>query len=70
VRDVTILRFLAAAEILKTDLWQQYNELFRSGLAWSIHEVSSQRRKDALKGMMNTVSPFGSRSDGFERHLV
>ena len=25
--DVHILRFLAAAEILETDLWQQYNEL-------------------------------------------
>ncbi len=23
-------------------------------LAWIIHEVSSQERKDALKGMMNT----------------
>ncbi|MBZ5574783.1 MAG: ferritin-like domain-containing protein [Acidobacteriia bacterium] len=27
VGDVSILRFLAAAEILETDLWQQYNEL-------------------------------------------
>jgi hypothetical protein len=26
VGDVSILRFLAAAEILETDLWQQYNE--------------------------------------------
>ena len=25
--DVAILRFLAAAEILEADLWQQYNEL-------------------------------------------
>ena len=25
--DEAILRFLAAAEILETDLWQQYNEL-------------------------------------------
>src|SRR6266851_5090405 len=25
--DVAVLRFLAAAEILETDLWQQYNEL-------------------------------------------
>src|SRR5579862_9995049 len=25
--DVAILRFLAAAEILETDLWQQYTEL-------------------------------------------
>src|ERR1700681_1096515 len=27
VGDVAILRFLAAAEILETDFWQQYNEL-------------------------------------------
>ena len=25
--DAAILRFLCAAEILETDLWQQYNEL-------------------------------------------
>src|SRR5580765_1237356 len=25
--DAALLRFLAAAEILETDLWQQYNEL-------------------------------------------
>jgi hypothetical protein len=36
--DVAILRFLAAAELLETDLWQQYNELalgnpaFQAGL--------------------------------------
>ena len=34
-------------------------------LAWIIHQVSSQKRKDALKGMMNTgfahpASPFGA----------
>jgi hypothetical protein len=34
-------------------------------LAWIIHEVSSQKRKDALKGMMNTgfrdpALPFGA----------
>ena len=36
-----------------------------SGLAWIIHQVSSQKRKDALKGMMNTgfpdpAFPFGA----------
>ena len=25
--DIAILRFLAAAELLETDLWEQYNEL-------------------------------------------
>jgi hypothetical protein len=36
-----------------------------NGLAWIIHEVSSQKRKDALKGMMKTgfadpAFPFGA----------
>ena len=30
--DIAILRFLSAAEILETDLWQQYNELNASKL--------------------------------------
>ena len=33
--DAAILRFLAAAEILETDLWQQYNELGGSRTAKS-----------------------------------
>jgi hypothetical protein len=37
----------------------------RGFLAWIIHEISSQKRKDALKGMMNTgfadpAFPFGA----------
>jgi hypothetical protein len=42
-----------------------YREPFRIALAWIIHEVSSQKSKDALKGMMNTgfarpAFPFGA----------
>ena len=37
--DAAILRFLAAAEILETDLWQQYNELA------GIQDQRSPRRK-------------------------
>jgi hypothetical protein len=38
---------------------------FLVALAWIIHEVSSQKRKDALKGLMNTgfrhpAFPFGA----------
>ncbi len=38
---------------------------FINALAWIIHEVSSKKRKDALKGMMNTgfahpAFPFGA----------
>ena len=31
--DIAVLRFLAAAEILESDLWQQYNELGGTGAA-------------------------------------
>jgi hypothetical protein len=39
--------------------------VYEDTLAWIIHEVSSQKRKDALKGMMNTgfrhpAFPFGA----------
>ena len=36
--DVAILRLLAAAEIIETDLWQQYNELGGIGAAGSISQ--------------------------------
>ena len=36
--DAAILRFLAAAEILETDLWQQYNELGGIGATGSISQ--------------------------------
>jgi len=36
--DVAILRFLAAAEIIETDLWQQYNELGGIGATGSISQ--------------------------------
>src|SRR5260370_41759448 len=40
-------------------------DIFDEVLAWIIHEVSSKKRKDALKGMMNTgfahpAFPFGA----------
>src|SRR5437899_8291886 len=47
--DASILRFLAAAEILETDLWQQYNEL--GGIQDSEVPGGSGNRRytDALK---------------------
>src|SRR6201987_6371279 len=36
--DVAILRLLAAAEIIETDLWQQYNELGGIGATGSISQ--------------------------------
>ena len=40
-------------------------EDMEEALAWIIHEVSSEKREDALKGMMNTgfadpAFPFGA----------
>jgi len=46
--------------------WKNWRERVRCILlAWIIHEVSSQKSKDALKGMMNTgfarpAFPFGA----------
>lgn len=34
-RDVAVLRFLAAAELIETDLWQQYAELAQNNHAYS-----------------------------------
>ena len=50
--DVAILRLLAAAEIIETDLWQQYNELGGIGAISSISQPSitgpsSARWRDA-----------------------
>ena len=44
--DEAILRFLAAAEILETDLWQQYNEL--GGIQDS--EVPGRQRQPGVHG--------------------
>src|SRR5260370_4572047 len=40
--DVAILQFLAAAEIIETDLWQQYNELGRVNGGNPAHLVALQ----------------------------
>ena len=44
--DEAILRFLAAAELLETDLWQQYNEL--GGI--QDKRGSGRQRQQALQG--------------------
>jgi hypothetical protein len=54
VGDVTILRFLAAAEILETDLWQQYNELGESRTARYPEEVEVQPTPLPLRFLMQT----------------
>jgi hypothetical protein len=49
--DIAILRFLAAAEILETDLWQQYNEL--GGIQDS--EVPGGSGSGAYKGALTVL---------------
>ena len=58
-------RFPQSAERLHRDIVRLAAEEVARRLAWIIHEVSSQKRKDALKGMMNTgfarpAFPFGA----------
>src|SRR5437868_14668093 len=47
--DAAILRFLAAAEIIETDLWQQYNELAGIQDAEVPGGTGSQAYTDAVK---------------------
>ena len=54
--DVAILRFLAAAEILETDLWQQYNEL-------ALGNAAFQQALFALDGDMPTYVNQNTRDE-------
>jgi hypothetical protein len=54
--DAAILRFLAAAEILETDLWQQYNEL-------ALGNAAFQQGLTALDGDMPTYVNQNTRNE-------
>jgi phage gp29-like protein len=59
------LKSEAEALKLKSHLERNLPSHDYRALAWIIHQVSSQKRKDALKGMMNTgfpdpAFPFGA----------
>jgi hypothetical protein len=54
--DVAILRFLAAAEILETDLWQQYNEL-------ALGNAAFQQALQVLDGDMPTYVNQNTRNE-------
>ena len=54
--DVAILRFLAAAEILETDLWQQYTEL-------ALGNASFQQALQVLDGDMPTYVNQNTRDE-------
>jgi hypothetical protein len=52
--DAAILRFLAAAEILETDVWQQYNELGESKTAKSQEALGVQPTQLPLRLSIRT----------------
>ena len=54
--DAAILRFLAAAEILETDLWQQYNEL-------ALGNAAFQQALQVLDGDMPTYVNQNTRNE-------
>jgi hypothetical protein len=54
--DVAILRLLAAAEIIETDLWKQYNELGGIGATGSISQPYITDLQ-VLDGDMPSISP-------------
>src|SRR5580700_6607810 len=54
--DVAILKLLAAAEIIETDLWQQYNELGGIGATGSISHPTSLTFKSLMATCLS-ISP-------------
>jgi hypothetical protein len=75
--DVAILRFLAAAEILEADLWQQYNELalgntaFQQALQVLDGDMPPYRRFPSDRFFVFgrppvTVTPIGRNQDDLE----
>ena len=61
--DVAILRFLAAAEILETDLWQQYNEL-------ALGNAAFQGALQMLDGDMPTYVNQNTRNEFTHQNFI
>ncbi len=61
--DAAILRFLAAAEILETDLWQQYNEL-------ALGNAAFQQALQALDGDMPTYVNQNTRDEFSHQNFI
>jgi hypothetical protein len=56
--DIAILRFLAAAEIIESDLWQQYNEL--GGLTSGVPiEVNPNQTLNPYQAALSNLDPDG-----------
>ena len=60
--DVAILRFLAAVEILESDLWQQYNEL-ALGNGLRARQMPSALETAVVNFSNPTASPAGVESN-------
>jgi len=61
--DAAILRFLAAAEILETDLWQQYNEL-------ALGNAAFQQALQVLDGDMPTYVNQNTRNEFTHQNFI
>jgi hypothetical protein len=61
--DIAILRFLAAAEILETDLWQQYNEL-------ALGNAAFQQALQVLDGDMPTYVNQNTRNEFTHQNFI
>src|ERR1700757_351378 len=61
--DAAILRFLAAAEILETDLWQQYNEL-------ALGNTSFSQALQVLDGDMPTYVNQNTRDEFTHQNFI
>ncbi|MGH7993359.1 MAG: ferritin-like domain-containing protein, partial [Limisphaerales bacterium] len=61
--DVAILRFLAAAEILETDLWQQYTEL-------ALGNEAFQQALEVLDGDMPTYVNQNTRDEFTHQNFI
>jgi hypothetical protein len=66
--DADILRFLAAAEILETDLWQQYTELARNNPAF--HEALSNLDEDMDQYVADNTDDELSHADFLNAYLI
>src|SRR5579859_2519137 len=61
--DIAILRFLAAAELIETDLWQQYNEL-------ALGNASFQAALQVLDGDMPTYVNQNTRDEFTHQNFI
>ncbi len=74
--DAAILRFLAAAEILETDLWQHYNELggiqnneVPGGSGNSVHTAALAKLEEDMDNTFTTTRKTNSHTRFSSTHI-